>query len=119
MVEGYKKALTSLWIGKCDIYVLKHVQNPKNGRSEAREEKLHEQVPCRISYKDIATTDLQDGAKIVQSTKLILDAGVKIPPGCKIVVTQNGVTETYTRSGLPAVYTNHQEVELTLFKEYA
>ena len=42
-----------------------------------------------------------------------------MPAGSKIVVTQEGRTAAYARSGEPAVYSSHQEIVLVPFEEYA
>ena len=52
-------------------------------------------------------------------TKLFISPEVEIKPGSKIVVTQNGVTTEFSNSGKPAIYTNHQEIMLKLFEDYA
>jgi hypothetical protein len=50
---------------------------------------------------------------------VFLDPAVPVPPGSKLVITQNGVTGEYVRSGEPAVYTFHKEVQLQLFERWA
>ena len=57
--------------------------------------------------------------KTQQSLKLFLDKSVVIPPGSKIVVTQEGQTNAYAQSGPPAVYSVHQEIMLVPFERYA
>ena len=52
-----------------------------------------------------------------QTIKLFISPLVNVPPGSKITVTQNNQTQVYKSSGQPAVYTNHQEIELELFDE--
>lgn len=76
--------------------------------------------PCRISYSNVNITEEHDGAsKKMQEIKLFCSPDIVIKEGSKIVVTQHGVTETYLRSGTPAVYNSHQEIKLKLFEGWA
>lgn len=120
MVSGYKNALVRLWDGRCDVYIREAQVNPANGRNEPVVVLLHQGVPCRLSYHLIAETSETDGAaKIAQTTKLFLSKDVEIPPGSKLVVTQNEKTVAYSRTGQPAVYSYHQEIMLKLFERWA
>ena len=38
--------------------------------------------------------------------------------GTTLVITQNGATNTYEKSGKPAVYGSHQEIILSLVEEW-
>ena len=111
MVKSYQDALWRLWDGLCDVYVLETAVNKANGRDEPMEvQKLHGE-PCRLSFSSISSTTEQDSAPLIQqSVKLFVS---------KIVVTQEGRTTAYARSGEPAVYSCHQEIPLVPFKEYA
>lgn len=120
MVSGYQKAIRKLWDGLCDVYVRETQVNPASGRDEPVPVLLHQNVPCRLSYHLIAETKEDSGAeKIQQTTKLFLAKDVEIPPGSKLVVTQEGKTEAYSRTGQPAVYSHHQEIMLKLFERWA
>ncbi len=120
MVNKYKHALESLWDGACDIYVRETIVNPENGRNETDEKALYTQLPCRLSYKSISSTNEESEAAAVQQVvKLFIAKDIEIPSGSKIVVKQEGRAGTYTKSGDPAVYRFHQEVVLEHFKEYA
>ena len=120
MVKSYQNALRRLWDGLCDVYVLETAVNKANGRDEPTEvQKLHRE-PCRLSFSSISSTTEQDSAPLIQqSVKLFISKTVEIPAGSKIVVTQEGRTTAYARSGEPAVYSCHQEIPLVPFKEYA
>lgn len=120
MVKSYQDALRRLWDGLCDVYVLETAVNKANGRDEPTEvQKLHGE-PCRLSFSSISSTTEQDSAPLTQqSLKLFLDKSVAIPPGSKIVVTQEGQTNAYAQSGPPAVYSVHQEIMLVPFERYA
>ena len=119
-MSDYKKAIQSLWTGRATITVREGVYNPANGRTEPVERVTLADQPCRVSYSTVMGTEPNsEAALVVQTVKLFIELAVDIPEGSKITVTQNGVTRDYERSGKPAVYTNHQEIPLELFKEWA
>lgn len=120
MVSRYQDALRKLWVGRCSVFVQETTVNPANGRNEPTEVQKLKDEPCRLSFSSISSTTEKDEAALIQQVvKLFISKEVKIPPGSKIVVTQNGATHTFTRSGEPAVYSGHQEIVLETFKEYA
>jgi hypothetical protein len=120
MVKNYQNALQKLWKGLCDVYTVKTIRNPANGRDEPTEVQVLQKQPCRLSFSSISSTTEQDSAPLTQqSLKLFLDKSVAIPPGSKIVVTQEGQTNAYAQSGPPAVYSVHQEIMLVPFERYA
>ena len=120
MVKAYQKALQRLWTGRCSVFVRKTIVNPDNGCDEPYEEQVLEDVPCRLSFSSApAISETYEAAGVQQTIKLFLAGDVEIPAGSKIRVTQNGHTADYTRSGEPARYSSHQEIELTLFQRWA
>lgn len=119
-MNRYAKALQKLWNGSCDIYARQTTINPANGRDETEEILLHQTQPCRLSYGTVASTKEADGAALVQQTvKVFLDKNLQVPPGAKLVICQNGETQTYHMSGEPAIYSVHQEIPLELFDRWA
>lgn len=113
-------ALKKLWDGTCDVYVRKYVRNEKNGRDEPQEIKTIEGEPCRLSFSSISNTTEEESAPLIQQTvKLFISKELDIPAGSKIVVTQEGRTNEYQKSGEPAVYSFHQEIMLIPFEKYA
>ena len=113
MVSTYQKALQKLWDGLCDVYIRETEVNKANGRDEpVWRQTLHGQ-PCRLSFSSVSATTARDEAVLVQQVvKLFISKEVEIPPGSKIVVTQEGRTGTYVNTGEPAVYHYHQEITL-------
>lgn len=119
MVTGelYAGAIKSLWLGVCTVTVRRNETNEETGRTAADEIDTCTNEPCRISFDTVTTPELTDSAyKTAQRITLFIDPSVQIPPGSKITVTQNGITGIYEQSGVPAVYTNHKEVPLEIFK---
>lgn len=115
-----RKSLEKLWLGRCTVKIFEEVENPITHITSQRELIKYEDIKCKLSYKTIAITVATDGpAKAVQQTKLSLGNEYDIPPGCEIIVTQSGITKTFTRSGEPAVYRDHQEIVLDKFGGYA
>jgi len=120
MVMGHKKAIESLWKGKCTIYIQDEVKNQTNKRSKFVEKAIYTDQPCKLSFETIKqTTENSNAAQVTQSVKLFIAPELVIPPGCKITVTQNGKTADYQNSGEPGVYSYHQEIVLELFKGWA
>ena len=120
MNSAYAKAVKTLWSGRCDVFILENVKDEMSGRTKQREARLYENEPCRITYDSVSTTEQTQGAaKRVQTVTLHIDKSVNIPAGSRISVTQNGVTELYKQSGVPAVYSVHQEIPLELFGGWA
>ena len=116
MTNAYQKALGKLWTGFCSVFVREVHINPDNGRDEAIEILLHEDIPCRLSFSSISSTGQNESAATVQQVvKLFLAKDIEIPPGSKLVVTQEGKTTAYAKSGSPAVYRYHQEITLEQF----
>lgn len=120
-IKGYAEML---YDGHCTVTVYAAKKDPKypNIVSEFEEQTLFADVPCRLSYggQDTAVVNPENGAaSIAQEIQLFISPEFEVPEGCKIAVTQNGQTAAYKRSGPPAVYTSHQEIDLELFREWA
>ena len=120
MVSMRRKALEKLWIGTCDVIGWGEVEDPITFITTSGEIPLHQGLKCKLSHKNIsATSQTGAGAILVQQIKLSLGNEYFIPAGCKIIVTQNGKTASYTRSGEPAVFIDHQEIVLDIFERWA
>jgi len=119
-VESRRKAIESLYDGECTITEYQKVKNSTTKMTKFEEVVVLERQPCRVSYERFNTVFVKDDANSVsQSTKLFIAPEVRIKPGSKITVTQNNVTTEYQKTGEPAVYSTHQEIELELFKGWA
>jgi len=112
--------LRKLWMGSCTVISRVKKQDLITKKTEFVEETIYEDEPCRLSYQTLTpTTDKNGIAEVVQVPKLFISKELIIPPGSKIIVTQNGRTTEFSNSSEPAVYTNHQEIVLELFKGWA
>lgn len=109
MVRNLKK----LWGDTCNIYGYEKVKDPKTKTTGFKEVLIQENIPCRISFQNIsATTETSSIAVTTQVVKLFLSNEIEIKENSKIVVTRNGVSRAYKASGIPAIYSVHQEVIL-------
>lgn len=115
-LEKAKKAIQSLWTGVCNIFGFRDIEDEYGATTHA-EVTLFENLPCRLSFKNISqTSQTESFAVSSQVVKLFLAPEVYVPPGSVIEVTQNGITRKYKHSGISAVYTNHQEIVLEAYK---
>lgn len=122
MVNAHRKALERLWKDRCTVYHRVKVTDPKTKLTDFDEKPLLQDQPCKLSFETLNSTDGDHVAMVAQSVKLFISPDVEIPAGCKIVVTRFNDLErtfTYSRSGEPGIFTNHQEIMLEPFKGYA
>lgn len=122
MVNAHRKALERLWKDRCSIFVKEKVTDPTTHLTDFEEKPLLQDQPCKLSFETLNSTDGDHVATVAQSVKLFISPDVEIPAGCKIVVTRFNDLErtfTYSRSGEPGIFTNHQEIMLEPFKGYA
>lgn len=122
MVNAQRKALERLWKDRCTVYRRVKVTDPKTKLTDFDEKPLLQDQPCKLSFETLNSTDGDHVATVAQSVKLFISPDVEIPAGCKIVVTRFNDLErtfTYSRSGEPGIFTNHQEIMLEPFKGYA
>lgn len=112
--------LATLWTGKCTIYEYQDFTDPNTKQTTQREVRVLTDEPCRLSYKQEQSTNIQSGAAVVsQSITLFIRSDLIIKPGSVIEITQHGRTCKYKGSGAPAVYCNHQEIVLELYDNEA
>jgi hypothetical protein len=120
MMENARAAIERLYLGVCTVWVHEKQLNDVTKRTDVVDVELLTNQPCRLSFSGHTPT-VEDGhvASLAQSVSLFISPNVIIPAGSKIVVTQNGTTTLYRRSGEPSIYATHQEVALELFKGWA
>ena len=114
-----RQAQESMYFGVATVYEYQKTVD-ENHLSTEQEVAVLERQPCRLAFgsKNQAVQS-ENGNKISQTIKLFLAPDVEIKPGSKITVTQDGVTNDYANSGVPAVYPTHQEIVLELFGRWA
>lgn len=116
MVE---KALKLLWKDKCTIYNRVEEINQFTKRTNFVEKIVVENEPCKLSFNSLSSAELDNVSSINQTITLFISNKITIPSGSKIVITRNENTFTYTNSGEPRIFTNHQEIKLELFERWA
>lgn len=120
MYAMQRKAIESLYVGTCNVIERRAIKDPITHVTTQEEVVALDNQPCKLSFERITSAHQTSAAAVVtQSTKLFIAPEIDIKPGSKIVVTQRGRTETYTRSGQPAYFSSHQEIQLELFKRWA
>lgn len=117
--------LNILWKDKCTVICREKLIDEKTGRTGFREKVLYSDLPCKISFtgKNRSRTASPAGAGETAALNfgavLFLDSGTVIPPGCKIIVTHMDTVTAYKQSGMPNLYSRHQEIGLVLFEKWA
>lgn len=119
--KAARKAIESTYSGVCTIIERRDVRDEKTKITRKNEEvPVVENQPCKLSFEKLnAVVQADTAAKQTQGTKLFIAPEIKVKPGSKIVVEQNGVTTAYSASGVPAVYLSHAEIMLELFEGWA
>lgn len=120
-----RKSLRRLWTDCCDIWVRESVTDAATGRTVFTERLLFADLPCRLSFRLSFETvgALRDGAGGLvtaagQAVKLFMQPDIEVPPGCKLLVRRKGHEMVFARSGIPAVYENHQEIRIERFERW-
>lgn len=110
-----------MWDGRMTVYGSKSEFNEITKITELENDVvLAKDIPCRISFKTISKVSEQDGAfKTAQEIKLFCAPEIEIAEGSRLVITQNDMTNTYEKSGTPAMYTYHQEIILSLVEDWS
>ena len=115
-----RRAIESLYKGKCTVYQYDSVTDPLTKRTSLSEVVSCVDQPCRLSYSTKGGAIPSDTvSKVNQVIKLFIAPEIDIKAGAKIVVTQNNVIKTYIASGEPSFYSNHQEITLTVGNDKA
>ena len=125
MESAQRKALERMWRDRCTIIKRVKDTDPDTKLTDFSETPLLENQPCKLSFEKLTSTDGENVAAKFQNVKLFLSPDVVIPAGCKIAVQRfNREGELvlefiFSRSGEAGVFTNHQEIYLTLWKGWA
>lgn len=112
-----RKYIEELYLDRCDIYEYQMVVSDDDYTTGMQKVLVHENVPCKISYKATGQTHDDVVDTRFQVTRLIINPDIEVKAGSCIVVTRNGVSTNYKNSGQPSIYFNHQEIGLELEDE--
>lgn len=112
-MQSVKKHIESMWLDKCTIKQFQEVTDPVTHITEFSETVISANEPCKLSHESFPVTGEGTAPGRVLTVKLFLSPALSIPAGSIIeVTTHTGRTEVFKSSGVPAVYTNHQEINL-------
>ena len=115
-----RKALEATYEGLCTVYEYRDVTDEKTKLSSEEEVAVIEDQPCKLSFEKLnSVVQTETAAVQAQGVKLFLAPEIAISSNSKIVVTQNGVTNEYSASSIPAIYSTHQEITLESFRRWA
>lgn len=125
LFKPLKAAVESLYSGTCTVTATTPTFDEITKQTTNTETTLFTNKPCRLSFisappsdklvsfsHNLIHSDTPRAHFVDQQIKLFIDPALDIPPGSKISVTQNGLTQYFKSSGAPAVYSSHQEIEL-------
>lgn len=115
-----RAAIEALYTGTCNIITYGKVKR-ENKTTGMAETVVIENQPCRVSYQSSNVIAQQENlaGKAGQDVKVFIAPELDIPPGCKLAITQDGLTVEYCASSERAHYPTHQEINLTLFEKWA
>lgn len=111
--------LERLYTDRCDIFIFDSIKNLETNITENQKVLICEKQPCRISYKNLQSVEQGITPAINQVIKLFISGNIEIPAGSFIEVFRNEKKTLYKSSGIPALYSNHQEIILENATEYA
>lgn len=115
----HRQMIEELYEGTCNIFEKCNIKDSDTKITKQKEAVVHKDIACRLSFTKVMPAYKQaEGTKQEQLVKLFLAPEISVNPGSKIVVTQNGITETYKMSSLAAVYTGHQEIVLEAWERW-
>lgn len=118
--KAARRAQEATYEGICTIYEYRDVTDEKTKLSSEEEIAVIENQPCKLSFEKLnSVVQTETAAVQAQGVKLFLAPEIVVSSNSKIVVTQNGVTDEYSASGIPAIYSTHQEITLESFRGWA
>lgn len=113
-----RKAIEKMYVHTCTI-VIKDKVKQKDYSTKLVDKVLIEDQPCRISFSNIYTVNESSHSGLKQQTiKLFIAPEINIKEGSKIIVNHDGIESLLSKSGVPAVYPTHQEINLEIFKDW-
>lgn len=119
------KAIRTLWKDRCMIET--SVEYTKANKAKGKRwETLVSDEPCKLSFFNNVrlnnpSVEMPMAAQVFQRAKLFIRPDLNIPAGCRITVVthKNNITLYFENSGIPAFFTNHQEILLEVKQKWA
>ena len=107
--KAARQAQEATYEGLCTIFEYREVTDAKTKLSIEEGVAVVEDQPCKLSFEKLnSVVQTETAAVQAQGVKLFLAPEIAVGSNSKIVVTQNGITNEYSASGVPAVYSTHQ-----------
>lgn len=117
--------LPVLWKDTCRIQISRKVTK-ENLATGFEWFDLVTDEPCKVSfYNNIRvngpSADNGIASAVVQQTKLFIRPSLSVPAGSRITVTthENNKTLYFESSGIPGIFTNHQEILIESVQKWA
>ena len=123
-----------LWTDRCTIAEQRTV-TLANGAAGMEEVVVASDLPCRLSFSQLTASRFNPvryglsrrqgvsretaGAALTQTVKLFLAPKPVVKPGSRVTVTRDGAEYRYKCAGIPGVYSDHQEIVLESWEDYA
>lgn len=120
--KQHRKAIESMYEYTCAIQEYESIKDPDSKQTNKKVVTVLENQDCNVSYQNVKNANSTGSATVItQVIKLIIAPEIEIKPGSKLIITdkRNRNVSEYKNSGVPAVYSSHQEIVLELFKGWA
>lgn len=122
---NHGKEIQRLWKDRC--FIQSSVEYTKANKAKGRKwQTLVSEEPCKLSFfnnvrLNNTSVELPMAAQVFQQAKLFIRPDLNIPAGCRITVVthKNNITLYFENSGIPAFFTNHQEIFLEVKQKWA
>ncbi len=105
-----RMAVEKLFEGSCVITGYQGIKNQVTKEMETVPATLYSGA-CRVSKATARANQTESTDDIDYDAVIFLSPGAIITAGCKITVTQYGVTAAFEQAGEPSVYATHIEVK--------
>ena len=118
-VASARAALDQVYTDVCTITTLESRLDAYTNLTR-QVEVISPPIRCRLSHRSAQVDgDVHGAGEIRQETVILMSPDRMVSPGSELVVTHDGVKETYKSSGMPRVYMTHQEVPVKLERRWA
>jgi len=118
--KQHRKAIESKYEHICTVIEYQKVKDLVTKITSSKEVIVLEDKPCKLSYSTVkSATETENASALQQVVKLFIAPEIVIKEGSKLSITKDNRTTEYKNSGIPAVFTSHQEIVLELFKGWA
>jgi hypothetical protein len=119
MVSAARNAIESLYKDTCTIVEYRSYKKANKSTGQKEFTVLQNQ-PCKLSYSTLkSNTETTSAEMVSQIVKLFIAPEIIVKPGSKLIVVHEGRTAEFKDSGLPGVYSTHQEIMLEPFKGWS